>query len=45
MNVSPLRGGADGQMAVILDSADTGHVSSLILAAHGLTPAQSAWCP
>ena len=41
VNVSPLRGGADGQMAVILDSADTGHVSSLILAAHGLTPAQS----
>ena len=41
VNVSSLRGGADGQMAVILDSADTGHVSSLILAAHGLTPAQS----
>ena len=41
VNVSPLRGGANGQMAVILDSADTGHVSSLILAAHGLTPAQS----
>ncbi len=41
VNVSPLSGGADRQMAVILDSADTGHVSSLILAAHGLTPAQS----
>ncbi len=41
VNVSPLRGGANGQMAVILASADTGHVSSLILAAHGLTPAQS----
>ncbi len=41
VNVSPLRGDADGQIAVILESADTGHVSSLILAAHGLTPAQS----
>jgi len=41
VNVSPLRGGADGQVAVILDSTDTDHVSSLILAAHGLTPAQS----
>jgi DNA-binding CsgD family transcriptional regulator len=40
VNVSPLSG-ANGQMAVILASADTGHVSSLILAAHGLTPAQS----
>jgi DNA-binding CsgD family transcriptional regulator len=41
VNVSPLRGGANGQMAVLLDTADPGHVSSLILAAHGLTPAQS----
>jgi DNA-binding CsgD family transcriptional regulator len=41
VDVSPLNGGTDGQMAVILDSADTGHVGSLILAAHGLTPAQS----
>jgi DNA-binding CsgD family transcriptional regulator len=41
VNVSPLRGGEGGQIAVILDSADTRHVSSLILAAHGLTAAQS----
>ena len=41
VHVSPLSGGAGGQMAVILDSADTHHVSSLILAAHGLTAAQS----
>jgi DNA-binding CsgD family transcriptional regulator len=41
VQVSPLSGGAEPQIAVILDSADTGHVSSLILAAHGLTAAQS----
>ncbi len=40
VNVSPLSG-SEGQMAVILDSADTGHVNSMILAAHGLTVAQS----
>jgi DNA-binding CsgD family transcriptional regulator len=28
-------------VAVVLDSADTSHMSSLVLAAHGLTPAQS----
>ena len=38
---SPLRGGPAGRVAVVLDSADTSHVSSLILAAHGLTAAQS----
>jgi DNA-binding CsgD family transcriptional regulator len=38
---SPLRGGATRQVAVVLDSADTSHVSSLVLAAHGLTAAQS----
>jgi DNA-binding CsgD family transcriptional regulator len=41
VHVSPLSGGAGGQVAVILDSPDTRHVSSLILAAHGLTAAQS----
>jgi DNA-binding CsgD family transcriptional regulator len=40
VNVSPLMGAVDGQVAVVLASADTGHVNSLILAAHGLTPAQ-----
>ncbi len=41
VNVSSLRGGDNGQLVVILDSADTGPVNSLILAAHGLTAAQS----
>jgi DNA-binding CsgD family transcriptional regulator len=41
VHVSPLKGAADGQVAVVLDCADTRHVSSLILTAHGLTAAQS----
>lgn len=41
VNASPLRGSSHGQIAVILDCADTGPVNSLILAAHGLTTAQS----
>lgn len=41
VNVSPLRGSGHGQMVVVLDSADSGPVNSLILAAHGLTAAQS----
>lgn len=38
---SPLRGGPSRQVAVVLGSAGTSHVSSLVLAAHGLTAAQS----
>ena len=41
VNVSALRGSAQGQLAVVLDTADAGPVNSLILAAHGLTTAQS----
>ena len=41
VQVSPLRGGSGGQVAVILDSASTRQVTSLLLAAHGLTAAQS----
>jgi DNA-binding CsgD family transcriptional regulator len=41
VHTSPLRGEPVGQVAVVLDSAGAGHVSSLILAAHGLTAAQS----
>jgi DNA-binding CsgD family transcriptional regulator len=41
VHVSQLSGGEGGQVAVILDSAGTHHVRSLILGAHGLTAAQS----
>ncbi len=40
-HASLLKGAAGGQVAVVLDCADTRHVSSLILTAHGLTAAQS----
>ena len=38
---SELRAGASRQVALVLASADTSYVSSLVLAAHGLTAAQS----
>jgi DNA-binding CsgD family transcriptional regulator len=38
---SALRGGASRQVALVLAAADTSYVSSLVLAAHGLTAAQS----
>jgi len=38
---SPLTGGSSRQVAVVLGSAATSQVSSLVLAAHGLTAAQS----
>ncbi len=41
VHCSPLLGGTSRQVAVVLESADTSQVSSLILAAHGLTAAQS----
>jgi hypothetical protein len=41
VHASPLKGAAGIQIAVILDAADTAQLSSLILAAHGLTAAQS----
>ena len=41
MNASRLNGTAGYQIAVILDAANTSQLSSLALAAHGLTPAQS----
>jgi DNA-binding CsgD family transcriptional regulator len=41
VHASPLKGGAGGQVAVVLDSADTRQMSSLILTAHGLTAAQT----
>jgi DNA-binding CsgD family transcriptional regulator len=41
VQASSLNGSAGRQVAVVLDAADTGAVSSLLLAAHGLTPAQS----
>jgi DNA-binding CsgD family transcriptional regulator len=40
-HTSLLNGAGGGQVAVVLDCADTRHVSSLILSAHGLTAAQS----
>ena len=41
VHCSPLRGGASRQVAVVLESSNTNQVSSLVLAAHGLTAAQS----
>ncbi len=41
VQASRLNGIAGPQVAVILDAASTSQVSSLLLAAHGLTPAQS----
>lgn len=41
VHASPLRGGSGGQIAVILDAAHASQLGSLVLAAHGLTPAQS----
>jgi DNA-binding CsgD family transcriptional regulator len=41
VHASRLSGRAGSQIAVVLDAAGTPQVSSLILAAHGLTPAQS----
>jgi DNA-binding CsgD family transcriptional regulator len=41
VHASPLKGAAGYQIAVILDAADSSQLSSLILAAHGLTAAQS----
>jgi len=41
VHASPLNGTAGYQIAVILDAADGSRLSSLILAAHGLTAAQS----
>ena len=40
VQASPLKGPAGTQIAVILDAANTAQLSSLILAAHGLTAAQ-----
>jgi DNA-binding CsgD family transcriptional regulator len=41
VHASTLRGAEGHQIAVILDAADASQLSSLVLAAHGLTPAQS----
>ena len=41
VQASPLNGTAGPQVAVILDAANGGQLSSLVLAAHGLTAAQS----
>jgi DNA-binding CsgD family transcriptional regulator len=41
VHASPLNGSGGRHVAVVLDTAGTGEVTSLILAAHGLTPAQS----
>jgi DNA-binding CsgD family transcriptional regulator len=41
VHTSPLNGESRGQVAVVLDAADTRHMSSLMLTAHGLTAAQS----
>jgi DNA-binding CsgD family transcriptional regulator len=41
VHASPLTGSAGHQIAVILDAANATQLSSLALAAHGLTPAQS----
>ncbi len=41
VQASSLNGTAGRQMAIVLNAADTAAVSSLVLAAHGLTPAQS----
>jgi DNA-binding CsgD family transcriptional regulator len=40
MQASQLRGGDQGQVVLLLQPATTREVSSMILAAHGLTPAQ-----
>lgn len=41
VHASPLRGPVEGQVAIVLDAAGPAQLSSLTLAAHGLTPAQS----
>jgi DNA-binding CsgD family transcriptional regulator len=41
VHASRLKGAPSTQVAVVLDAAEPGHVSSLVLAAHGLTPAQN----
>jgi DNA-binding CsgD family transcriptional regulator len=41
VHASPLTGTAEHHVAVILDAANASQLSSLALAAHGLTPAQS----
>jgi DNA-binding CsgD family transcriptional regulator len=41
VQASPLKGPAGDQIAVILDTANASQLSSLVLAAHGLTAAQS----
>jgi DNA-binding CsgD family transcriptional regulator len=41
VHASPLSGPGGQQVAVILDAANPTQLSSLVLAAHGLTPAQS----
>lgn len=41
VQASALRGTVSGQVAILLDAASHGQTSSLILAAHGLTAAQS----
>ena len=41
VQASPLKGPAGDQIAVILDTANAAQLSSLVLAAHGLTAAQS----
>jgi DNA-binding CsgD family transcriptional regulator len=41
VQASPLRGSAGDQIAVVLDAANASQLSSLVLAAHGLTAAQS----
>ncbi len=41
VHASPLTGTAGDHIAVILDAANASQLSSLVLAAHGLTPAQS----
>jgi DNA-binding CsgD family transcriptional regulator len=41
VHASPLAGPGGPQVAVVLDAADPTDVSSMVLAAHGLTPAQT----
>ncbi len=41
VHASPLKGPSGQLTAVVLDAADASQLSSLVLAAHGLTPAQS----
>jgi DNA-binding CsgD family transcriptional regulator len=41
VHASPLRGTDGDQIALVLDAANASQLSSLVLAAHGLTPAQT----